>query len=121
MRHSLRPLDFHASPPVGSKCAYVTFLLTTPSYLPGILVLAHSLEKVKSSYPLIVAINPTLPDEARQVLESYGLNTILVQPLLPVGRVTTIAERFVDTWTKVAVFDLVDYDVSVISLMVVKQ
>jgi len=32
--------------------------------------------------------------------------------LLPSGKVTLIAERFADTWTKLALFDFEEYDVS---------
>ncbi len=94
------------------KAAWVVFLLTSPSYLPGILVLAHSLKKYNSAYPLIVAVNPALPKEAVQALKDYGLEVKVVEPLVPVGKVMTIAERFVDTWTKLRVFEFVEYDVS---------
>jgi hypothetical protein len=111
---SINPLDYKStSPPSSSrKCAYIVFLLSTPSYLPGILVLNHSLQKVKSAYPLIVAINPSVPPEARQALEEAGLEIRVVRPLKPSGKVTLIAERFADTWTKLAVFDLVEFEVS---------
>lgn len=77
------------------RCAWIVFLLSTTSYLPGVLVLAHSLKKVKSKYPLIVAVNPKIGQEARDALTSVGLEICDVKPLLPVGRVTTIAERYV--------------------------
>lgn len=110
---SINPLDYKSSPPAsGEKCAWVVFLLTSPSYLPGILVLAASLRRYKSKYPLVVAINPALPPETRSALQEAGLEVRVVQPLLPTGKVTIIAERFVDTWTKLALFDFVEYDVS---------
>jgi len=76
------------------KCAWIVFLLSTSSYLPGVLVLAHSLKKHKSKYPLIVAVNPKLPQETKDALVAYGLEIKEVSPLMPVGAVTTIAERF---------------------------
>jgi hypothetical protein len=107
------PLGYASSPPYsGPKCAWVVFLLTFPSYLPGILVLAHSLRKHKSKYPLIAAVNPALPSETRTAMEGSGLEVRVVEPLVPKGEVTIIAERFVDTWTKLAVFDFTEYDVS---------
>jgi hypothetical protein len=110
---SINPLDYKSSPPAsGEKCAWVVFLLTSPSYLPGILVLAASLRRYKSKYPLVVAINPALPPKTRSALQEAGLEVRVVQPLLPTGKVTIIAERFVDTWTKLALFDFVEYDVS---------
>lgn len=103
------------------KCAYVTFLLTSPSYLPGILLLAHSLRHPTtggegSAYPLIVAVNPALPKECIEALENAGLEVRAVQPLVPKGRVTIIAERFVDTWTKLRVWEFDEYEVSFLTL-----
>lgn len=107
---SVNPLAYKDAAPPGPKCAWVVFLLTSPSYLPGILVLAHSLKKVRSKYPLIVAVNPSLPQATRDVIEEAGLEVRVVEPLLPSGKVTLIAERFADTWTKLALFDFVEYD-----------
>ncbi len=45
-------------------------------------------------------------------MEGSGLEVRVVEPLVPKGEVTIIAERFVDTWTKLAVFDFTEYDVS---------
>lgn len=109
---AVNPLEYKSAPPAGEKCAWVVFLLTSPSYLPGILVLAASLRRYKSKYPLVVAINPALPPETRSALQEAGLEVRVVQPLLPSGKVTIIAERFVDTWTKLALFDFTEYDVS---------
>lgn len=102
------------------KCAYITFLLTSPSYLPGILVLAHTIRHPTtsphpgSSYPLIVAVNPALPQECIAALEEAGVEVRVVQPLVPVGEVTIIAERFVDTWTKLRVWEFDEFDVSLL-------
>ena len=100
------------------KCAYVTFLLTSPSYLPGILLLAHTLRHPTtnpsegSAYPLIVCVNPALPEECIKALKDAGVEVRKVQPLVPSGKVTIIAERFVDTWTKLRVWELEEFDVS---------
>lgn len=100
------------------RCAYVTFLLTSPSYLPGILLLAHTLRRpttspnTPSAYPLIVAVNPALLQECVRALEEADVQVRVVEPLVPVGKVTTIAERFVDTWTKLRVWEMTEYDVS---------
>jgi hypothetical protein len=109
---SINPLDYKAPRDPSKKYAWVVCLFSSASYLPGILLLSHSLKKVNSAFPLIVAINPTVPDEARVALEQAGLEVRVVQPLKPSGEVTLIAERFADTWTKLAVFDFVEYEVS---------
>lgn len=99
---------------VTSKSAWVT-LLTRSSYLAGVIILAHTLQKHQTKYPLIVLITDTLPEECVAALESEGRRThqLIVRkidPLLPPGDVTLIAARFEDTWTKLRVFELTSYD-----------
>ncbi|WWC61245.1 uncharacterized protein I303_103826 [Kwoniella dejecticola CBS 10117] len=125
---SLNPLNYTSPPSTSSsssststsantnpkKCAWVVFLLSTPSYLPGILVLAWTLRKINSRYPLIVAVNPKLTqlDDGTilKALREYDLEVRIIEPIVPRGEVTLIAERFVDTWSKAAVFGFEDYD-----------
>jgi inositol 3-alpha-galactosyltransferase len=98
------------------KYAYAT-LITRASYLAGVVILAHTLRKHGSQYPLIVLYTPTLSENALQALrlESAESNIILrpcdvLQPPKDT-KLTLIAERFEDTWTKLRVFELVEYDV----------
>lgn len=95
----------------GQRCAWIVFLLTSPSYIPGILVLAHTFRKYRSRYPLIVAVNPALPAECVEVLREAGLEVRVVQVIKPEGEMTLIAERFADVWTKLRAYEFVDYDV----------
>jgi hypothetical protein len=90
---------------------FAVFLLSSASYLPGVLVLAHSLRKHHSKFPLIVLYNEKVPHKALDVLRAYGLAIRPIEMLLPAGEVTTIAERFVDTWAKMRVFELIEYEV----------
>ncbi|KAH6660828.1 nucleotide-diphospho-sugar transferase [Truncatella angustata] len=98
------------------KCAYAT-LITRASYLAGVVILAHTLKKHGSQYPLVVLYTPNLAEHALQALrfESAESNIILrlCDVLLPPkdAKITLIAERFADTWTKLRVFELVGYDV----------
>ena len=97
------------------KYAYAT-LLTRASYLPGVLLLAHTLRTIgHSRYPLLVLITPsTFPQHYISLLEREdrlssqpGLLQILpIEPLHPNRPVNIIAERFADTWTKLRVFEL---------------
>jgi inositol 3-alpha-galactosyltransferase len=99
------------------KNAYIT-LLTRPSYLAGAILLAHSLHTHSPTTPLIVAYTPdTLPESSIQAFrdEAKYSNIILhaVEHLrLPDAKDGTahgmVAERFIDTWTKLRVFDVVD-------------
>lgn len=87
-----------------SKRAYVT-LITRSSYLPGVVILAHTLRKHHSPYPLVVFYTvPTLDESAVEALgiESRRLNLVLkpIDALSPRRelKLKRIAERFDDTW-----------------------
>ena len=95
----------------GSNYAYCT-LITRSSYLTGVVILAHTLKKSGSAYPLIVLYTDTLPQSSIRALELEAphSNLILhhVSALLPRDNIHVhlIAERFADTWTKLRVFQL---------------
>jgi inositol 3-alpha-galactosyltransferase len=98
------------------KYAYTT-LITRASYLAGVVILAHTLKKQGSKYPLIVYYTTNLKPAAIKALklEAPKINLILrpCELLLPAENVKTylIAERFTDTWTKLRVFeDVYKYD-----------
>ena len=60
-----------ASPSSSENNAYAT-LLTRPSYLPGVVILAHTLKKQNSKYPLVVLVTPGLPQECVEVVQNVG-------------------------------------------------
>ncbi|KAI5819837.1 nucleotide-diphospho-sugar transferase [Pyronema omphalodes] len=84
-------------------------LLTQPSYLPGVILLGYSLRKVDSKYPLVAAVTPSLPDDCRQALIDCGIKIKEIAPLQPKDKVKVVAERFEDTWSKLAVFGFEGY------------
>ncbi|BBN68775.1 galactinol synthase 2 [Prunus dulcis] len=63
--------------------AYVTFLAGTGDYVKGVVGLAKGLRKVKSKYPLVVAILPDVPKEHRQILVSQGCIVKEIEPVYP--------------------------------------
>ena len=98
------------------KRAWVT-LLTAPSYLPGVITLAYGLSLQKTVYPLIVLVTRSLPPYCMRALElerSQNSNILIqnIEPLLPphYQKMTLIASRFQDTWTKLRAFELTSYD-----------
>lgn len=86
-------------------------LLTRSSYLPGVILLAYSLQRVKSAYPLIVLVTSSLPSESVHALKDLNLKIQYVEPLRPKMQVSIVAERFADTWDKLRVFGLEGYEV----------
>lgn len=101
-------------PPNSSKNAYVT-LLTRPSYLAGAILLAYTLHKHSPSTPLIITYTPdTLPESSIAAFRAESPHSnIILHPVthlrLPDDDGTEsgmVAERFIDTWTKLRVLDL---------------
>lgn len=88
-------------------------VLTSSWYLPGVIVLAYSLRKVRSKYPLIVAVTPSLPQEAVNALVEFGLDVRLVEALRPRTKVPVVAHRFEETWTKLVVFGFEGFQVNI--------
>ncbi|BFZ57744.1 hypothetical protein PYCC9005_004797 [Savitreella phatthalungensis] len=84
-------------------------LLTRETYLPGLIVLHYSLRAVESAFPLIVLYTDTLSQNARDVIASLGIRAVHVDPILPPPKVSLIAERFADTWTKLRCLTLEGY------------
>ena len=80
--------------------AWVT-LITKPSYIPGVLVLSHSLQKAGSRYPCVAMITKDLPKEAVEVLKKHSVEVVAVDRLSArKGGWNIKDERFADTWTK---------------------
>jgi alpha-N-acetylglucosamine transferase len=98
--------------PFPFKNAWVT-LLTRSSYLPGVILLAHSLKTQNSKYPLLVLITKSFPESMVSALEREcslsNTHVLCIEPLTPPPENTPaslIASRFEDTWTKLRVFEL---------------
>lgn len=66
-----------------SKRAYVTFLAGTGDYWKGVVGLAKGLRKVKSAYPLVVAMLPDVPEDHREILRSQGCILQEIEPIYP--------------------------------------
>jgi alpha-N-acetylglucosamine transferase len=95
--------------------AWVT-LVTRASYLPGATLLAHSLKKHQSKYPLIVLTTPGFEKSHLPTLQQECILTnsrhMQISPLVPPAHnlpETLIAPRFEDTWSKLRVFELHKY------------
>lgn len=69
--------------PVDSSRAYVTFLAGTGDYYKGVVGLVKGLRKVRSAYPLVVAILPDVPEEHREILRLQGCIVREIDPIYP--------------------------------------
>ncbi|CZR69645.1 related to galactinol synthase [Phialocephala subalpina] len=98
--------------PPSSPFAWVT-LLTRTSYLPGVVLLAYSLHRHASKYPLLILTTPSFPSSLLPTLEhECSLVNAAILPITPLSPPPSntpsslIASRFEDTWTKLRVFSL---------------
>lgn len=65
------------------KGAYVTFLAGSGDYVKGVVGLAKGLRKVRSVYPLVVAVLPDVPEEHRGILRGQGCIVREIEPVYP--------------------------------------
>ena len=90
-----------------SKRAYVTFLAGDGDYVKGVVGLAKGLRKVKSAYPLVVAMLPDVPDQHRQILRSQGCIVHEIQPIYPPeNQIQFAMAYYVINYSKLRIWDV---------------
>lgn len=86
-------------------------LITNTNYLPGLLTLHASLLSTHTAYPFVALYTPSLPATALAALHARNIRTHPVPPLAPEQtRGYAHDPRFTETWTKLVVFSLEEYD-----------
>lgn len=78
----------------GGDRAYVTFLAGNGDYVKGVVGLVKGLRKVKSAYPLVVAILPDVPEEHRRMLVEQGCIVREIEPVYPPENQTQFAMAY---------------------------
>ncbi|XP_002279157.1 galactinol synthase 2 [Vitis vinifera] len=88
--------------------AYVAFLAGNGDYVKGVVGLAKGLRKVKSDYPLVVAVLPDVPVEHSRELESQGC---IVREIVPVYKNQTqfAMAYYVINYSKIRIWEFVEY------------
>lgn len=90
-----------------TKRGYVTFLAGGGDYVKGVVGLAKGLRRVKSAYPLVVAVLPDVPQEHRQLLLSQGCIVREVDPIYPPeNQVQFAMAYYVINYSKMRVFEV---------------
>ena len=89
--------------------AYFT-LLSTMSYLPGVITLAESLKQVKAAPPLIVGLSASMPAEAEALLESKALDFLRLPSDSPLASMPDQAQHhWTNTFDKIYFFGLTQF------------
>ena len=85
-------------------------ILSTDTYLPGVLVLHNSLSRTAPRYPFLLLITPNVSDRVRRVLTRHGINyNVLEQPIAnPTGVEET--HRWHYNYSKIHIFNQVQFD-----------
>ena len=97
---------------VKKKESVFVVILTSDNYLAGVILLHYSIKR-HSKYPLVVAVVPSrVSQESIQVLKESGCRIRNGEYLAPECEYDVVAERFRDTWTKLRVFELHEFEVS---------
>nr|ADW78840.1 galactinol synthase [Solanum commersonii]ADW78841.1 galactinol synthase [Solanum commersonii] len=90
--------------------AYVTFLAGNGDYVKGVIGLAKGLRKVKSEYPLVVAVLPDVPAEHRRMLDEQGCIVREIEPVYPPENQTQFAMAYyVINYSKLRIWEFVEY------------
>ncbi|KAL4894272.1 glycosyl transferase family protein [Aspergillus ambiguus] len=86
-------------------------LITNLDYLPGLLTLHHSLRSTNTAYPFVALHTPQFPPEGLTALHDRGIRTQRVDQVHP-GQSRAYAHdpRFHETWSKLVVFSLGEYE-----------
>lgn len=96
-----------AKPVTLPRRAYVTFLAGNGDYVKGVVGLAKGLRKVKTAYPLVVAVLPDVPEEHRQILESQGCIVREIVPVYPPENQTRFAMAYyVINYSKLRIWEV---------------
>ncbi|CAL9122192.1 unnamed protein product [Musa textilis] len=92
------------------KRAYVTFLAGDGDYVKGVVGLAKGLRKVKSAYPLVVAVLPDVPEAHRRLLRAQGCTVREIEPVYPPeNQVQFAMAYYVINYSKLRIWNFVEY------------
>jgi inositol 3-alpha-galactosyltransferase len=94
-----------------TRRAYVTFLAGDGDYWKGVVGLAKGLRRVRSAYPLVVAVLPDVPGEHRRKLVEQGCVVREIQPVYPPESQTQFAMAYyVINYSKLRIWEFVEYE-----------
>ncbi|KAJ3676040.1 hypothetical protein LUZ60_003452 [Juncus effusus] len=91
--------------------AYVTFLAGDGDYVKGVVGLLKGLRRVKSSYPLVVAVLPDVPASHRELIGAQGGLVREIEPVHPPYSKTQFAmPYYVINYSKLRIWEFIEYE-----------
>ncbi|GLU07222.1 hypothetical protein SLE2022_241870 [Rubroshorea leprosula] len=104
-----KPVEFAKLATLPNR-AYVTFLAGNGDYVKGVVGLAKGLRKVKTAYPLVVAVLPDVPEEHRRILKNQGCIVREIEPIYPPENHTQFAMAYyVINYSKLRMWEFAEY------------
>ena len=93
------------------RTAFVTTLCHGDGYVPGVEALGRSLAQTQTSHERLVLVTPDVSQAARTRLTERGWSIREILPIAsPVAETEQMFARFANTFTKLRVWELTDYD-----------
>ncbi|KAG1442889.1 hypothetical protein G6F56_010877 [Rhizopus delemar] len=93
------------------KAAWVIVITSSNDYIKGVVAMKYALHNIqKSKYPLLILYTSHVLPEIVSILESIGCLVKKIDSIQPGGKVEYKAQRFIETWTKLAAWNEIDYD-----------
>lgn len=87
--------------------AYMTFLAGNGDYVKGVVGLAKGLRKVKSAYPLVVAVMPDVPEEHKEILRSQACIMREIEPVYPPDdQVSYARDYYIINYSKLRIWNV---------------
>lgn len=89
----------------------MTFLAGNGDYIKGVVGLAKGLRKTNTSYPLVVAVLPDVPDDHRRILRSQGCVVREIEPVYPPESQTKFSMAYyVINYSKLRIWEFEEYE-----------
>lgn len=91
--------------------AWAVVLTSTNDYIKGVLALKHAMHDLyHSQYPLLVLYTSVVIPSVVETLKEIGCLVKEIEPIHPNGKVEYKSARFVETWTKLAVWKQTEFE-----------
>ncbi|KAF8039747.1 hypothetical protein BT93_B2076 [Corymbia citriodora subsp. variegata] len=107
----MAPAKPAVKPAVSQSRAYVTFMAGKGDSVKGVVGLVKGLRNAKSTYRLVVAVLPDVPEDHRRILEEQGCRVREIKLVCPPGNQTpfAMADYFIN-YSKLRIWEFVEYD-----------
>jgi glycogenin len=94
---------------VGNNFSYIT-VLSTDSYVEGVIVLHRSLMQSGTTYPFLVLTTPNLADRTFQLLNRHGIAYRPIPPIVLDTALPSHQARWQATYSKLQIFNQIQFD-----------